>query len=160
MRHSLLLVLILAMTQALAQKGFELKEDPREKRVEVTYDGYLLTAYIYADSVMKPVLYPIYTTGDVRITRDYPLVTTPGERGDHPHHIGMFLTHQSVNGLDFWNMSTAIKPKDRPRYGHIEHVAVKAMRGGKKDATLTTTSHWKSNASRRVAGKWLARAPK
>jgi hypothetical protein len=133
-------------TIATAQKGFELKQDPLEKKIEVLYDGWLMTAYIYPDSLMKPVLYPIYTTGRVRVTRDYPLVITPGERGDHPHHVGLFLTHQSVNGLDFWNMSTNIKPQDRPRYGHIEHVAVKEAKGGKKDAVLTTTANWKSNS--------------
>jgi hypothetical protein len=145
MKHILCLAAFLTVATALAQKGFKIVEDKSEKRVEVTYDGFLITAYQYADSLFKPVLYPIYSTGDIRITRDYPLVITPGERGDHPHHIGLFLTHQSVNGLDFWNMSTNIKPKDRPRYGHIEHVAVNQAQGGKKEALLATTSKWKSN---------------
>jgi hypothetical protein len=150
MRHFLLMAFVLAAASLWAQKGFELKEDAKEKRVEVMYDGFLLTAYMYSDSLMKPVLYPIYSPGGIRITRDYPLVTTPGERGDHPHHIGLFLTHQSVNGLDFWNMSTNIKPKDRPRYGHIEHVAVKGAKAGKKDAVLTTTANWKANSGEQV----------
>ena len=86
MKHFLLMAFVLAAASSWAQKGFELKEDAKEKRVEVTYDGFLLTAYMYSDSLMKPVLYPIYSPGGIRITRDYPLVTTPGERGDHPHH--------------------------------------------------------------------------
>jgi hypothetical protein len=145
MKYTSMLVAIFATTCSFAQKGFEIKQDPTEKRVEVMYNGFLLTAYQYADSLFKPVLYPIYSTGDVRITRDYPLVITPGERGDHPHHIGLFMTHQSVNGFDFWNMSTNIKPKDRPRYGHIEHVSVKEAKGDKKGAKLVTEANWKSN---------------
>src|SRR5690606_371858 len=92
-----------------AQKGvFSFVDKPDEKKIEVLYDGTLLTAYLYGDSLMKPVLFPVNTISGVTVTRGYPVQPRPGERVDHPHHIGLWLNYESVNGLDFWNNSTAI----------------------------------------------------
>src|SRR2546430_8598162 len=35
-----------------------------------------------------------------------------GERVDHPHHVGLWLNHGDVNGLDFWNNSDAIRSEE------------------------------------------------
>jgi hypothetical protein len=35
------------------------------------------------------------------ITRGYPFIKKAGERVDHPHHVGMWLNYESVNGFDF-----------------------------------------------------------
>src|SRR5690625_1779664 len=60
-----------------------------QKKVEVYFDADLFTAYIYPDHVMKPVLWPVYTTHGTAITRQFPLAKAAGERTDHPHHVGI-----------------------------------------------------------------------
>ena len=52
------------------------------------------------------------------MTRGFPLDPRKGERVDHPHHVGLWLNHGDVNGLDFWNNSDAIKPDRRAEDGH------------------------------------------
>jgi len=127
---------------AHAQKGFTLVDSPAKKKVEILYDGKLLTAYCYFDSTEKPVLFPIKTLSGVAITRGYPVAPRPGERTDHPHHLGLWMNYESVNGLDFWNNSTAIAPEKKPHYGSIRHQKVLSS-GSKKDkASLETLSHW------------------
>ena len=113
-----------AAYSAFAQKGFSLVDLPASKKVEVRYDGKLFTAYCYFDSTEKPVLFPIKTTSGVTVTRGYPVAPRPGERTDHPHHLGLWLNYESVNGLDFWNNSDAISAEKKPRYGSIRHVKV------------------------------------
>jgi hypothetical protein len=129
-------------TSTLAQKGFSLVDLPASKKVEVRYDGKLFTAYCYFDSTEKPVLFPIKTTSGVTITRGYPILPRPGERTDHPHHVGLWLNYESVNGLDFWNNSDAISPEKKPHYGSIRHLKVVSKESKKDKARLETSSQW------------------
>jgi hypothetical protein len=143
MRLLFLSVFILGMTiSSLAQKGFSLVDLPASKKVEVRYDGKLFTAYCYFDSTEKPVLFPIKTTSGITITRGYPIMPRPGERTDHPHHVGLWLNYESVNGLDFWNNSDAISPEKKPHYGSIRHLKVVSKESKKDKARLETSSQW------------------
>src|SRR5688572_419036 len=114
---------------AVAQKGFTLVDKPSEKKLEVRYDGKLLTAYCYFDSTEKPVLFPIKTLSGVTITRGYPVAPRAGERTDHPHHLGLWMNYESVNGLDFWNNSTAISAERKAKYGSIRHQKILSSSG-------------------------------
>jgi hypothetical protein len=111
-------------------------------KMDVLVDGKLFTSYFYPnDSILKkPVLFPILTSKGTTITRGYPFATRAGERVDHPHHVGMWLNYESVNGFDFWNNSTAIK--DRSKYGTIKHTGIVQSKGGKGQANLTVTADW------------------
>jgi len=95
---------------AIAQQstGFSLVEKKDKKQVDVLFNNKLLTAYCNFDSSRKPVLFPVNTIDGVTVTRSYPIKLIAGERTDHPHHTGIWLNYESVNGLDFWNNSTAI----------------------------------------------------
>jgi hypothetical protein len=67
-------------------------------RVEVTADGTPFTALIWSDDIMKPVLYPIYSAAGTLVTRGFPNAPRPGERVDHPHHVGLWFNFGNVNG--------------------------------------------------------------
>ena len=92
-----------------AASGVEVKVNEAAKRVDVTIDGKPFTSYIWPATLKKPVLYPLRTAKGTLVTRGFPLDPRKGERVDHPHHVGMWLNHGDVNGLDFWNNSDAIK---------------------------------------------------
>jgi hypothetical protein len=114
----------------------------KDKKVEVLVDNKPFTAYFFpSDSILKkPVLFPILTAQGTTITRGYPFATRAGERVDHPHHVGMWLNYESVNGFDFWNNSTAIK--DRSKYGTIKHTGITQTNGGYGKANLSVTADW------------------
>ena len=95
-------------TPALGAGGVEVKVNEAAKRVDVTIDGKPFTSYIWPSTLKKPVLYPLRTAKGTLVTRGFPLDPRQGERVDHPHHVGMWLNHGDVNGLDFWNNSDAI----------------------------------------------------
>lgn len=140
-----LCVLIAITTLTKAQKGFSLNERRDQKKIEVRYDDRLLTAYCYFDSTEKPVLFPIRTLGGTTITRGYPIAPREGERTDHPHHVGLWLNYESVNGLDFWNNSAAIAAEKKPRYGSIEHQEILSCRSKNDRASIEVLSHWVDN---------------
>src|SRR6185503_16827781 len=112
------------------------------KRVDVTIDGKPFTSYIWPSTLKKPVLYPLRTAKGTLVSRGFPLDPRPGERVDHPHHVGLWLNHGDVNGLDFWNNSEAIAPTESHKYGTIVHRAIKRMKNGKNQAELQVATDW------------------
>lgn len=144
-RFTLSLALAFSAAFALAQTNqIQLKHDEAAKRVTVTVDGKPFTAYIYPGPTVlkKPVLYPILSAGGNPITRGWPLDPRPGERVDHPHHVGMWFNYGDANGHDFWNNSTNIGPEHKGPFGTIVHTGVKSMKGGKGQGELVVTADW------------------
>jgi hypothetical protein len=92
-----------------------------QRRVDVLVGGQPFTSYVYPTSLKKPVLYPLRTAAGVPVTRGWPLDPLPGERVDHPHHVGLWFNYGDVNGLDFWNNSDAIPAAQAAKYGTIVH---------------------------------------
>ena len=114
-----------------------------QKKVEVLVDGQPFTAYWYPGPAVlkKPVLYPIRSATGQFITRGWPVDPRPGERVDHPHHVGLWFNYGDVNGHDFWNNSNDIKDT-KAIYGTIVHTGIVSMKGGKESGELTITADW------------------
>src|SRR5215468_354645 len=92
-----------------------------DRRVDISVGGQHFTSYIWPTTIKKPVLYPLRTAKGVVISRGYPLDPRPGERVDHPHHVGLWFNYGNVGGYDFWNNSDAIPAAEAGKYGHIVH---------------------------------------
>jgi hypothetical protein len=120
----------------------ELVRNDAEQKVDVLIDGELFTSYIYPNTIKKPVLYPLKTSKGTKITRGFPLEPTPGERVDHPHHVGLWFNYGDVNGLDFWNNSDSIKVEKRGGYGTIVHDDIVKMENGDDKAELAVRMNW------------------
>lgn len=116
--------------------------DEQNRRVDISIDGQPFTSYIWPAKLAKPVLYPLRTAKGTIITRGYPLEPRRGERDDHPHQVGLWLTYESVNGIDFWNNSEAIKPQDAPKMGTIQQRAILSARGGNDQGALEIEADW------------------
>jgi hypothetical protein len=120
-------------------------ENDSLNRIDVMVDGKYFTSYLYADTLLrKPVLFPLLTANEERVTRGFPLAPNPGERIDHPHHYGLWFNHGDVNGVDFWNSSAARK-NDDPRYGRIDHVKfLNIVSGG--EGILEVEKEWRNHS--------------
>jgi len=115
-----------------------------ERRVDVVVDGQPFTSYIWPEKIAKPVLYPLRTAKGTIVTRGFPLEPRPGERVDHPHHVGLWLNYENVNGIDFWNNSEAIKPQDAPKMGTIRHRSIVSAKSGSEQGELEIEADWLS----------------
>ncbi|MFP4090893.1 MAG: PmoA family protein [Cyclobacteriaceae bacterium] len=112
-----------------------------ERKVDVMIGDQLFTSYIFPQNLEKPLLYPVYAPGQVKVTRGFPLEPRPAERVDHPHHVGIWFNYGDVNGLDFWNNSYQIPEDRKQHYGSIEHKEVVKMSDGDQ-AVLQTHAIW------------------
>jgi hypothetical protein len=135
----ILLCSVNAMSQ---QKRLAIVHEKGKKQLNVLCNGKLLTAYCYYDSSRKPMLFPVNTVDGITITRGYPFKMVAGERTDHPHHTGIWLNYESVNGLDFWNNSTAIPVERRDRYGTIVHKQITEKGAGGPAAFFGVDAEW------------------
>lgn len=143
-RTAIFLVLIPVYISSIAQprKGFSILEKKEQKQVDILFNNILLTSYCYYDSIRKPILFPVNTIEGIAVTRGYPIAPVAGERTDHPHHTGSWLNYESVNGLDFWNNSTAIPPDKRQLYGTIIHQQLISKKVNGSNASITIGATW------------------
>jgi hypothetical protein len=113
-----------------------------DRRVDIIIDGQPFTSYLWPATLAKPVLYPLRTATGISVTRGYPLEPRAGERSDHPHHAGLWFNYGSVNGIDFWNNSDAIKPEDRPKMGNVVQRKIVAAKSGSEQGQLEVETDW------------------
>ncbi len=118
------------------------------RRVDVIVDGKPFTSYIYPTSLKKPTLFPLRTAKGTVVTRGYPLEPRAGERVDHPHHVGLWLNHGDVNGLDFWNNSDDIAADRVPKMGTILHRKVVEAKSGADSGELAVEMEWVTPAGK------------
>lgn len=111
-------------------------------RVEVYVDSFLFTAYRYESSLEKPILFPVHAPDGKTVTRGYPLDPRPGERVDHPHHVGLWFNFGDVNGYDFWNNSSAVPVERKGAYGRIVHRSVKQVGSQGSQGILKVVHDW------------------
>jgi len=127
---------------AAASSGTQVVANEAERRVDIAIDGKPFTSYIYPEALKKPVLYPIRTSRGTVVTRGFPLEPGPGERVDHPHHVGLWFNYGDVNGLDFWNNSTDIPAARAPKMGTIRHTRVVETKSGAAAGELAVEMEW------------------
>lgn len=135
--------IITALAWGCAPENGGVSEEPEFKFIEsykqihILANGEHFTSYLYDTTLMKPVLYPVYSTSQIRVQRQYPLKEVEGENHDHPHHVGIYFTYGAdgeVNGNNYWQGQ-----QGKTRISHVK-VTQKEVQAGK--ATLGTQSNW------------------
>jgi hypothetical protein len=136
-------VSLAAMTGYTNAQKVDLVKNEKDKKVDVIIDGKPFTSYFYPgeDVLKKAVLYPVRTAKGTLVTRGWPLDPRVSERVDHPHHVGVWLNYEDVNGNDYWNNSDAVNHAKRA-YGTIVHTGITSMKSGKNKGELTVTADW------------------
>lgn len=129
------------MLTVQAQAQVKVVPLPAEKKVIISINNKPFTEYLFPDSLEKPVLYPLRSASGNIVTRGFPLHPLPGERTDHPHHVGLWFDYENVNGLDFWNNSYAIPAKNKSHYGWIKQQQILKAKSGKK-GLLKISANW------------------
>jgi len=131
---------------AQKQEMVKIVKEKNTNRINVLIGNQPFTSFFYPDTLEKPVLYPIRAANGTIVTRGFPLNPLPGEPTDHPHHIGMWLNYENVNGLDFWNNSFAIPAAKKNAYGWIKTDRIVETKDG-TTGLLTYHANWTNQAN-------------
>jgi len=116
---------------APSEQGVQISELPDRLRVEI--NGHLFTEYYFKD-VPRPFCYPVMGPGDLAMTRNWPMKTTPDEEHDHPHHRSLWFAHGSVNGRDFWS--------EEKNYGKTVHDRFTQIKSGPAEGVIQSQNKW------------------
>jgi hypothetical protein len=143
-------IFIFSASAFAAAKGVQVVADEAHQRVDITIDGAAFTSYIWPVSLKKPVLYPLIDDEGITVTRGYPLDPRPGERVDHPHHVGLWFNYGNVNGFDFWNNSDAIKPANQSKMGTILQTKIVSTKSGTDRGELVVESVWVTGENKQI----------
>lgn len=108
--------------------------------VEVLIGGQPFARHNY-ESGPKPYLWPLYAPGQVDVTRSYPMKDVAGEDQDHPHHRGLWFTHGSINGVDFW--------AEGEGKGKVVQTSMRTQ-SGPACAVVTTANDWVAADGRKI----------
>jgi hypothetical protein len=127
---------------AEAPPQVDVRSQPEARRVDVTIGGKPFSSYIWPERLAKPVLYPIRTARGTLVTRGFPMDPRPGERVDHPHHVGLWFNYGDVSGVDFWNNSDALPKEQQAKMGRIVHRAVASTKSGAGKGELEVDADW------------------
>ena len=117
-----------------------------QSSVDVLIGGKPFTSYFFPgqDILKKAVLFPLISAQGTTITRGYPMAPRAGERVDHPHHVGMWLNYEDVNGFDYWNNSTNIVASlQNHKMGTIVHSSI--VKQDAKKGLLEVSADWIDN---------------
>jgi hypothetical protein len=145
----LLTFILMALFITANSQNVKLVQNDSQRKVDVMIGGKLFTSYQYPENQEKPFLFPVFAPNGSVVTRGYPIEPRKGERVDHPHHIGLWFNHGNVNGLDFWNNSSAIPAGKKDSYGHIAVQKILKAESG-KTGTLEVASNWDDNKGNTV----------
>src|SRR5258708_88574 len=112
------------------------------RRVDVAIGGRPFTAYIWPERLKKPVLYPLRSASGTLVTRGWPFDPRPGERVDHPHHVGLWFDYGNVNGVAFWNNSAPVNAEDSGKMGVIVQRKIVDTHSGAEGGSLVADMDW------------------
>jgi hypothetical protein len=149
----ILVILLSACTGGVKENGktsVRVENNEPNKSVDIYFGEDLFTSYIYPDNIMKPCLWPVVTSSGTEITRKFPMKNAPGERTDHPHHVGMWLNYGDVSGIDYWGHSEAIPADQKSHYGVIQHQEVVKTKSGKKEGSLSVRTDWNGGGKTQI----------
>ncbi|QDT49260.1 hypothetical protein Pan258_33070 [Symmachiella dynata] len=125
MKHSLLIAaLALLPTYASAAEGV-VKLDKKSDTVDVSINGAPFAVYNFGHDLPKPFFSPIRAADGAIITRGLK------DPEDHPHHKGVWVSVDEVNGLRFW--------AERAK---IQNASVKILKAEGAPAVMETVNHW------------------
>ena len=139
---AVLMTMLMTAQAQKTEKGVRVVPNEAARRVDVIIDGQPFTSYIWPDTLMKPVFYPLRTDKGTVVTRGFPMDPRPGERIDHPHQVGMWFNYGDVNGIDFWNNSTARTAEEKTHMGTILLRRIVSTKNGKDSGELEVETEW------------------
>lgn len=127
----------------LAQLPVTFQKLENNKKVLVKIGNKIFTNYYNpgVNELKKAVLFPVYSPRGKMVTRGWPIEPKAGERIDHPHHVGVWLNYEDVNGHDFWNNSLVVD-RQKHKYGTIVADENIKFKPGKKSGEMQVSAKW------------------
>lgn len=101
------------------------------------FEGKELTRYHFGPALRRPFWYPIIGPSGISLTR----MGHPRDPQSHKHHNSVWISHNHVNGVDFWADTGQ---------GQIAHRRIVEFEDGDREARTVTENDWLDESTGRV----------
>jgi len=146
-RPALLLARACAVFLSLAAPLFASGADPKpvprmqavplpDHAISFQRDGVEIARYHYGADGFRPFVFPVIGPSGRVLTR----MGHPHDPETHSHHNSVWLSHQSVNGINFWE----------DRDGRIVHQKIEELADGPDIAAVQTYNAWIDKSGKRI----------
>ncbi len=102
---------------------------PHVHQVSFRHDGKELARYHYDPQAERPFWFPLIGPAGRYVTR----MTHPHDPTGHSHHNSVWISHQNVGGVNFW---------EDPGPAKIVHRKLEKFEDGPDSASVTTANAW------------------
>lgn len=123
---------------ALGQVEIESTTD----RAIVRINGQMFTELHFGEKAHKPYLHPLRTASGKAVTRGFPVDPQPGEMTNSPHQLGLWVGHEKLNGVDFFEVDPVMQISKKRKVGTVVFKDLTATTSGQKQGTLAFRSDW------------------
>lgn len=100
-----------------------------EREVAFEVDGAEVARYHYGPPASKPYVFPLIGPAGRRLTR----LTHPHDPHGHRHHLSIWVAHQKVNGVNFWEEGHSVR---------IAHDRIEKLTDGDEAASIIARNRW------------------
>lgn len=114
-----------------------------ERGWEFRSGGEVVARYDVKTGPNKPYFWPVNAPGGTNLMRSGPIQPLQGETTDHPHHRGLWFTHGSVNGVDYWS--------EGPKTGQTVNTGATTMVSGPVFCSARFGTDWIDPAGHKIA---------
>jgi methane monooxygenase PmoA-like len=129
-----LILLIQAMSLAQQKTVPRIQAVPQpHEEISFQRDGTEIARYYFGRDLRRPFLFPIVGPAGVSLTR----MGHPHDPESHSHHNSVWISHNSVNGVSFWD--------DRGK-GKIVHQRIEAL----EDESVLSTNAWVDEVTKKT----------
>ena len=112
--------------------------------VEVRVGADLFARYDATTGPNKPYFHPIFAPGQKMVVRGWPVARSEVDQTqDHPHHRGLWFTHGSVDGVDYWS--------EGARTGRTVPASYSDLVSGPVYGGFTAKTEWRAPDGAKVA---------
>jgi len=111
-----------------------LRQDSRTKHLQVLVGGMPFLMYNYSEKLPKPFFWPVRAADGTVMSR--PIL---GFGNDHPHHKGIWIAVDEVNGVAFW-----------AEKGTIRNASVRPLVTRGNPAKFEIVNHWLGSDSKPI----------
>ena len=109
----------------VAAVGAAVRLEQRGEAIDIAIDGEPFTVFHTSRTLPKPFFAPVRSAGGAIVTRDL------ADPEDHPHHKGVWIAVDEVNGVRFWIEK-----------GRIENQRVEVLVAEGDPAKMRVVNHW------------------
>lgn len=115
---------------------------PQQDRATIRVAGQPFSELHFGGAAHKPYLHPLRSASGKVVTRGFPVDPQPGEMTNSPHQLGLWVGHEKLNGIDFFEVDPVMEISKKRPVGTVRFKDLTAAESGADRGSLSFRADW------------------